>query len=66
MIIKRLTDHIDGEIEMATTQVTAALGLLKKSLPDLKATEITGADGQSLFPTDVNVNAVGPKANTGS
>jgi hypothetical protein len=27
---------------MSATQVTAALGLLKKTLPDLSATEITG------------------------
>lgn len=48
---------------MSASQVTAALGLLKKTIPDLKATEITGVDGKELFPTQVNVNAVGPKLN---
>lgn len=39
-IINRLTKHIVGEIEMSSTQVTAALGLLKKSLPDLASVEM--------------------------
>ena len=34
---------------MQPTQVTAALGLLKKVMPDLKALEVTGADGVPLF-----------------
>ena len=62
MIRKRLEDHIVEDC-MSASQVTAALGLLKKTIPDLKATEITGADGKELFPTQVNVNAVGPKLN---
>ena len=44
-IAKRLEQHILGKVEMSTTQVTAALGLLKKVVPDQQATEITGADG---------------------
>jgi len=42
MIINRLTDHIDGEVEMSATQVSAGLGLLRKVLPDLKAMEHSG------------------------
>lgn len=34
-IIDRLTAYILGEIELSSPQVSAALGLLKKSLPDL-------------------------------
>lgn len=45
MIIKRLTKHIDGKVDMSSTQVTAALGLLKKALPDLKAMEHSGEIG---------------------
>ncbi len=41
-IIKKLTEHIDDTVEMGPTQVTAALGLLKKTLPDLKVTEHKG------------------------
>lgn len=41
-ILKRLTDHIDGEIEMGTSQVTAAIALLRKTMPDLAQTTISG------------------------
>jgi hypothetical protein len=41
-LVDRLTDHVLGKVEMQPTQVTAALGLLKKALPDLSATEFTG------------------------
>lgn len=39
-LINRLTDHALGEVEMSSTQVTAALGLLRKAIPDLSAAEI--------------------------
>lgn len=39
LLVKALEDHaIDGK-EMSASQVTAALGLLKKSVPDLSAVE---------------------------
>ena len=38
-LVNRLEDHILGETDMCNTQVTAALGLLRKVVPDLKATE---------------------------
>lgn len=42
-IIKRLTDHVDSDGDLLTpSQVQAALGLLKKTLPDQKAMEISG------------------------
>lgn len=41
-IINRLTKHVLGAVEMQPSQVTAALGLLKKTLPDLSATQHTG------------------------
>ncbi|MEQ9487468.1 MAG: hypothetical protein RIM72_00595 [Alphaproteobacteria bacterium] len=34
-VIARLQDHVLGKAELTNTQVTAALGLLKKTLPDL-------------------------------
>ena len=40
MLVNRLTNHALGKNKMTNTQVTAALGLLKKSLPDLTATEL--------------------------
>lgn len=41
-LVNRLRDHALGEVDMTPTQVTAALGLLKKALPDLQATELSG------------------------
>jgi len=42
-ILNALIEHVEGSREMSSTQVTAALGLLKKALPDLSAVEI-GSD----------------------
>lgn len=39
MIVNRLQAHVKGEQEMTATQITAGLGLLKKVLPDLAATD---------------------------
>jgi len=36
-LIKRLEDYAFGEIRMEPAQVTAALGLIKKTVPDLAA-----------------------------
>ncbi len=54
MIINRLTNHIDGKVEMTPTQVTAGLGLLKKTLPDLKVTDHIG-EITHRFPDNVGV-----------
>jgi hypothetical protein len=45
MLIKRLTDHILGKIELTAVQVSSIKILLGKSLPDLKAMELTGEEG---------------------
>lgn len=42
MIINRLTSHIKGEVVLESSQVTAALGLLKKTAPDLQAVTLSG------------------------
>lgn len=47
-LVKRLEGHVLGTVEMVPSQVTAALGLLKKSLPDLGNVQHTGADGGPL------------------
>jgi len=44
-IVKRLEDHVLGKVEMSASQVSAALGLLRKTVPDLSAVEHTGKDG---------------------
>lgn len=41
-LINRLQDHVAGEVDLKPTQVQAALGLLRKTLPDLTATELSG------------------------
>jgi len=49
-LINRLTNHVLGELKdkdgnvlvMESSQVTAALGLLKKVLPDLSSTNVQG------------------------
>lgn len=39
-IVKVLQEHIVGKREMSASQVTAALGLLRKTVPDLASSEI--------------------------
>ena len=41
-LINRLTDHALGTIELTATQVRAIEVLIKKTLPDLSAVELSG------------------------
>jgi antitoxin component HigA of HigAB toxin-antitoxin module len=43
MLLKRLQDHFLGKIKLDNSQVTVGLGLLKKTMPDLAATELSGS-----------------------
>lgn len=61
-LINRLEDHVLEGKELTATQVTSALGLLKKCVPDLKSIEHTGEDGEALFPSEVVVRVVKPDA----
>lgn len=47
-LINRLNDHVLGKVELSTTQVQAAQILLRKSLPDLQATELSGNEDSPL------------------
>jgi hypothetical protein len=47
VILDRLIKHVNGEIEMTNSQIKAADILLKKTVPDLARTEVTGADGEA-------------------
>lgn len=47
-IAKRLECHVLGKVEMTASQVTAALGLLRKVVPDLSATEHSGEVGHRV------------------
>ena len=42
MLINRLTSFVEGTVELTPAQVTAALGLMKKTLPDLQAVQHEG------------------------
>lgn len=41
-LVKRLVDHVDGKAMLDKSQVSAALGLLRKTLPDLANVEVSG------------------------
>lgn len=41
-VLNALIEHVEGRREMSSSQVTGALGLLKKVLPDLQSVEISG------------------------
>jgi len=47
-LINRLVKHVDGEVELSATQVNAARILLNKVIPDLKAVEHSGIDGEPI------------------
>ncbi len=66
-LVNALENHVLGKdeegsqpTELSQTQVNAALGLLKKCVPDLKATEHSG-EVEHKFPDQVNVNVVKPE-----
>ena len=42
-IAKRLEQHVLGTVEMSASQVSAALGLLRKVVPDIASVEHTGS-----------------------
>lgn len=39
-ILNRLIAHVEGKVDLSSTQVTAGLGLLKKAFPDLSSVEL--------------------------
>jgi hypothetical protein len=44
-LVRRLTQFANGEIDLTANQISAIKILLDKSLANLQATEITGANG---------------------
>jgi hypothetical protein len=42
MLVNRLSDHVEGKIELSPTQVRCAEILLRKVAPDLQAVEHSG------------------------
>lgn len=58
-LLNRLTDHALNGVELTPTQVRAIEVLLKKTLPDLSAVEMTGEDGGPI-ETVQKIKLVGP------
>jgi hypothetical protein len=50
-LINRLSNHVFGTVDLSPSQVTAGLGLLKKTLPDLTQAQISGPNGSDLVFT---------------
>jgi hypothetical protein len=52
-LVNRLTAFVNGEIELSASQVTAALGLIRKTMPDMTAIAHSGSVGIEK-PEDLN------------
>jgi hypothetical protein len=59
-LINSLQDHVYNGKEMSSTQVTAALGLLKKRVPDLSSVEHSG-DADKPITHDVEIRIIDTK-----
>jgi len=60
MLANRLSQHVNGEVEMSATQIQAAKILLAKVIPDLKAVEHSGEDGGPIkTKVDIHFHAAG-------
>jgi hypothetical protein len=57
-IIDKLNNHILNGDEMTSTQVSAALGLLKKTTPDLSAIEHKGEVDHNVQITQIQLVAL--------
>ncbi len=52
-IMNRLNECVEGRVELSSQQIKAADILLKKIVPDLSRSELTGKDGEKLSMTPV-------------
>ena len=50
-LLNRLISHVNGEIELSTSQVNAAKIVIGKYIPDLKAIEHSGKIDSSIIFT---------------
>ncbi len=58
MIMNRLVQHVDGEIDLTPTQINAAKIVLGKILPDLARSEMTGQDGGPINIAAVDITGL--------
>lgn len=56
-ILNHLIECAEGEREMSSTQASVGLGLLKKVMPDMTASEISGPDGGPVQTEEVGQGA---------
>ena len=56
-ILKCLVEHAEGRRKLEPSQVTAGLGLLRKVMPDLSASEITHNTGKMTELSDDEIIA---------
>jgi hypothetical protein len=52
-ILNALIEHVEGTREMAATQVTAGVALMKKVLPDLQSMTLSGDPENPIATRDV-------------
>ena len=60
-LIKRLEDHVLKGTKMEKTQVSAAMGLIRKTLPDLSTMELKGDPDNPLEMNIRTIELVAPK-----
>lgn len=58
-LVNRLESHALGTVELSATQIKAIEVLIRKTLPDLSAVEMTGEDGGPI-ETVQKIQLVGP------
>ena len=63
-ILDRLIGHVEGQVEMSSTQVTAGIALLRKVMPDMTEAEVR-ATGEINHVHKITRELVAP-ANTDS
>jgi hypothetical protein len=61
-ILNRLIAHAEGEVDMTSTQVQAALGLLDRVMPKLAQTTIEGGENPIIITDHIGLVAVEPDA----
>ncbi len=58
-ILNALIEHVDGKRDMSASQVTAGVALLRKVLPDLNSTTISGdPDNPMKLITEITLKGV--------
>ena len=60
-LVNRLSDFVEGKVEMTREQLKAAEVLLKKTLPDLSAVTVSG-DADKPLINEVHVKLISGKS----